>query len=274
MKLFDGKGNSFKAPSEKELAIGSIGIEYNRVNSASYFLCRIPKESISGKRIVPKVALTSLYGDVSGAKVSALSFAKREKSIFTMNASLFNMTTMIPQGQTIVNGVSVTNSPMLDDNGTAISDAECYPLCIDGNGALSAPYGRNVDTSQMIAEGVKHSVVGWGTLVDNFKKTDSTVFNEIVHPVKYVQQVIGQYADGDYCVLTVNMERNGRAENDAGMTYAEMADVLIEKGVKFAYVLDGGGSSETVIGERQINAVYEGTSGRAVPTVIYFDIEE
>lgn len=274
MSFYDGNGKALQLNDEHASAINSIDIEYCRGNDSCYFLCRIPKQSITGKRIVPKVAITSVDGSLTSAKASALNFAKRENKFFVINASLFNTSTSVPQGQTIINGVSITNSPMMDDNGVAISDAECYPLCIDGDGVLFAPYARSADTADMISDGVMYSVVGWGTLVDNFEKTDSTVFNEIVHPGKYPQQVIGQYADGDYCVLTVNQQRNGKAENDAGLTYGEMADILVAKGVKFAYVLDGGGSSETVIGARQINAIYEGTAGRSVPTVIYFDIED
>lgn len=271
--LYNGYGVLLELTDEKNDALHSINVEYERANGTSYFLCRIPKYSVSGKRIAPKIALTSANGTVSGGKVSALTFAKRENTVFTMNAGLFNMTTVQPVGQTIIDGVSVTNTPMTDDNGTAISDAECYPLCIDADGVLSASYGRSVNTSTMIADGVKYAVTGWGKLIDNFEKCDETVFNEIVHPGDYMQQCIGQYDNGDYCVLTVNKARNGQAENDIGMTYDEMADILIAKGVEFAYVLDGGGSSETVIGERQINAIYEGDAGRAVPTVIYFDIE-
>jgi len=58
------------------------------------------------------------------------------------------------------------------------------------------------------------------------------------------------------------------------MTYDQLADLLIAKGVKFAYSLDGGGSAETVIGNRQINPIFEGVSGRKVPTVIYFEVVE
>ena len=42
-------------------------------------------------------------------------------------------------------------------------------------------------------------------------------------------------------------------------------------GLKFAFALDGGGSTETVIGETQINTIYEGTYGRKVPTYIIFN---
>ncbi len=273
MALYNGYGTLLELKDEKNNALHSINVEYERANGASYFLCRIPKYSVSGKRLSPKIALTSADGAVNGKKVSALTFAERKKAVFTMNAGLFNVTSVQPVGQTVIDGVSVTNTPMTDDNGTPISDAECYPLCIDADGVLSAPYSRSVDTADMIADGVKYAVTGWGKLIDNFEKCDETVFNEIVHPGDYMQQCIGQYDNGDYCVLTVNKARNGQAENDIGMTYGEMADILIAKGVEFAYVLDGGGSAETVLGNRQINAIYEGDTGRAVPTVIYFEVE-
>lgn len=253
-------------------AIGSINIEYGRINGASYVFARIPKMNNNGKSITPSIQLTSADGSISGVKIPALTFAKRNGSVFTLNAGLFNTSTMQPVGQTIIDGVSVTNTPMTDDMGTAISDAECYPLCIDGNGDLSAPYTRNVDTADMIADGVIYAVTGWGKVVENFTACPDTVENEIVHAGKYIRQVIGQFQNGDYFVCTVDMSR-GAIQNEAGITYSELADFLIGKGVKFAYSLDGGGSAETVIGCRQLNPIYEGTEGRSVPTVLAFYCE-
>ena len=260
---------------DKLNAIASINIEYGRKNDASYYLIRIPKYTIEGKRLTPKVAITSVDGSISGSKFSALDYAKRENTIFCMNAGLFNTQTKQPQGQTIIDGVSMTNTPMTDDTGTAISDDECYPLCIDANGDLSAPYERSVDTSTMIADGVKYACTGWGQFIENYVKCDTSKYNEIVHADKYIRQGIGQFTNGDYLVFTVDKKGYKITNaNDEGMTYDELADLLISKGVKFAYSLDGGGSCETVIGKRQINPIWEGTAGRAIPTVIYFDVTE
>lgn len=275
--FFNGTGDQIKlneAVSQKTNAINSIDIEYGRANNSSYYLIRIPRFTVDGKRIVPKVAITSEDGSVGGAKVSALDFAKRENTVFTLNAGLFNTSSMKPQGQTIIDGVSVTNTPMKDDMGTAIADDECYPLCIDENGDLSAPYERSVDTSTMIADGVKYAVTAWGQFIENYAKADSSKFDEIVHAGAYVRQSIGQFQNGDYFVCTCDAKKGSVTTNESGMTYDQLADLLIAKGVKFAYSLDGGGSAETVIGNRQINPIFEGTSGRKVPTVIYFEIAE
>ena len=253
-------------------AMSSIHVEYGRKNGASYVFVRIPKTTNDGKTFFPRVALTSADGTIDGTKVSPLRFAQRERTVFVINASLFNMTTVQPVGQTIIDGVSLTNEPMESDNGIPISATQCYPLCIGSDGSLSADYDRHVDTATMIANGVVGAVTGWGKLVEDFEICKQDIAAEIVHPGDYIQQSIGQYENGDYCVCTVDQSR-GSVTNEAGLTYTELAEIFVEKGVKFAYSLDGGGSSATVIGKRQLNRIYEGSVGRAVPTVIYFDVQ-
>lgn len=255
---------------DKANAVNSVGVEYGRYKGASYVFARIPKTTNDGVSIMPKLHLTSADGSIDGNKVSALAFAKRENAVFTMNAGLFNTGTLRPVGQTIIDGVSVVNTPMVDDMGSPISAAECYPLCIDSKGDLSAPYPRSVDTADMIADGVVYAVTGWGKVIDNFAPCADTVENEIVHAETYIRQVIGQFQNGDYFACTVDKSR-GHVQNEAGLTYKDLAQLLMDKGVKFAYSLDGGGSAETVIGLRQLNPIYEGTTGRAVPTVIAFE---
>lgn len=254
----------------------SIIVEYGRKSGASYVFVRIPKTTNSGATVKPRVAVTAtgntLLEKLGGAKVSPLVFAERENTAFLVNAGLFNVTTMYPVGQLIVDGETWANEPMESDNGVPISATECYPLCIDADGNLSAPYSRDVSSYTMIADGVRNAVVGWGKLVEDFEICADDIAAEIVHPGKYIQQSIGQFENGDYCVCTVEQSR-GSVHNEAGLTYTELAEILVEKGVKFAYSLDGGGSAATVIGKRQLNRIYEGTKGRTVPTVIYFDAE-
>ena len=252
-------------------ALASVNVEYGRVDGASFVFARIPKTINTGKTLRPKLAFTSADGSIGGEKSSALDFAKTRGAVFTTNAGLFDTGALRPVGQTIIDGVAYVSTPMTDDMGSPISDAECYPLCIDKNGNLSAPYPRSVSTTTMIADGVVHAVTGWGKVVDNFVACSDTVANEIVHAGNYIRQVIGQFQNGDYCICTVDMSRNS-VENEAGITYAGLAQLLIARGVKFAYSLDGGGSAETVLGKRQLNPIYEGETGRAVPTVITFDL--
>lgn len=260
------------ASRSKESAISSIAVEYGRLDGASYVYCRIPRVLNDGRTITPKVRLTSRDGSLNGAKRSTLEYARETNTVFVMNAGLFDMLTSLPLGQTIIDGVSIVNERHPQGaNGETISDTECYSLCIDANGNLSAPYDNEADTATMIRDGVVDAVGGWGKLVENFKITQSDIDAEIVHPGKYIRQSIGQYQNGDYAVCTVDMTR-GSVENEAGLTYEALAQIFIDHGVKFAYSLDGGGSAQTVIGKRQLNPIYEGTTGRKVPTVISFEV--
>lgn len=257
--------------TDKREAINSISVEYGRLSGASYVFARIPKITNAGKRLFPKLALTSSDGSLSGNKKPTLRYAKDNDTIFAVNAGLFNVSTIEPVGQLIINGVSLINTPMTSDNGVPINPDECYPLAIDANGNLTT-YPHNADTADMIADGVKYAVTAWGKLVDNFEIATTDIDNEIVHSGRYIRQSIGQYQNGDYCVCTVDMTR-GPVTNEAGLYYKDLAQIFVDKGVRFAFSLDGGGSAETVLGKRQLNPIYEGSEGRAVPTVIAFEID-
>lgn len=181
--------------------------------------------------------------------------------------------------QTNSSGVQVTSYPwMVSDMGTKISSTECYPLLIDANGdfcTLSSEDRKSDDylPSNLMAAGYKYVVCGWGRLVYNYLD-DSLSSDEIVHGGKYIRQLVGQFQNGDYFIMSVDKTGYSGATapkvNEAGASYADLAQLLIGKGVKFAYSLDGGGSCETVLGNRHVNPIFDGTDGRAVPTVIYW----
>ena len=229
------------------------------------------------KNIRPKVRLTTNDGTLNAisTKKSALTYSKNNNSIFTINGGIFNTSTSIPFGQTIIDGVSITNTPTTNKtDGSELNANECYPLCIDTNGNLSCPYDKTVDTSTMINGGIIQAITGWIALIKDFNICSEDIENEIVHRNnKIPQQIIGQFQNSDYFVFTSNGVR-GNIQNEDGMTYTEVATILHDKGVKFAYALDGGGSSETVLGHRQLNPIYENNEGRKVPSVIEFVIEE
>lgn len=253
----------------------SINVEYFRVNNSSCTLVRIPKTSNNGKKIRPHVSLTSTNNELSGTKTSALNYSKRNSSLFVINGSLFNTTTLLPQGQTISKEEVLVDEPLNDLNGWVPNINECYPLCIDASGNLSSDYDKTVACATLLSNDITDCVCGWGCLIKNH-----TLNSEFFDPdtgyhsldTKNPVQIIGQYQNGDYFTLTIDGDR-GNVVNERGMTVMEVANVLLDRNVKFAYELDGGGSSETVLGNRQLNPIYELSEGRIVPTVIEF-IEE
>jgi hypothetical protein len=82
------------------------------------------------------------------------------------------------------------------------------------------------------------------------------------------RQIIGQWGCGDYAIITCEGRSN---HNSDGWTIAEAQQICIKHGLKFAYNLDGGGSTETMLGKKHINTIYENETGRCVPTFIVFN---
>lgn len=80
------------------------------------------------------------------------------------------------------------------------------------------------------------------------------------------QQIIYQYEDGQIGFLTVE----GRVNKQRGLTIEECADILIERNVKFAYLLDGGGSTTTCINGLMVNTPSDATGERPVKDFLYF----
>ena len=119
-------------------------------------------------------------------------------------------------------------------------------------------------------------ITAWGRVVYNYAD-DSLSSEEIVHKGRYIRQIIGQFQNGDYFVMSVDCTGytglTAPKTNEAGASYDDIAAFCIAKGARIAYSLDGGGSCETTIGDRQVNPIFDGTTGRPCPTVIYWSAD-
>ncbi len=271
--IFNGIGNRLSAYGMEKLDLmHSIIVEHGRLHNSSYVFVRIPFVTNDGRSVRPKVRLTSVDGSINGRKYSTLDYARRENSVFAMTAGLFDVYTSMPLGQTIIDGVSIVNEKHPQGaNGETISETECYPLCVDSNGILSAPYPNTVDTATMIADGIVQACSGWVRLVENYEIDEAEIATEIVHKSKYVKTAIGQFENGDYGAFTCAWTGYEIESPNDGMTYTEVAQFFVDRGAKFAYALDGGGSAQMVLGKNQLNPIYEGTTGRQIPAVIVFE---
>lgn len=98
---------------------------------------------------------------------------------------------------------------------------------------------------------IDNTNVGWkdvvqaigvgATLVDNGQIPADTAANKDVHP----RTAIGFKEDGSYVLLQIDGRQPGYSN---GVTYEEMYDFFVnEMGVKYAYNLDGGGSSQIMV---------------------------
>lgn len=229
---------------------------YDEASATSYTALRIFQERLDGEKQYPFVYAPNAAG---AASLSAKDLAALESWPLVINAGIFNMDTGCPDGLLIQNGTVIQEGP-------SVTHAGCKPLTIDFQGDLGY---AEADAAAADLSGMISAVCGFMPIVTDFQPVAEENWNAIdSYTQKAQRQIIGQYANGDYAILTCEGRGFGGSQ---GWTMAEAQAVCQKLGLKFAYNLDGGGSTETVLGKKQLNTVYEGDTGRKVPTFIVFN---
>lgn len=241
----------------------NVALKYGRHGGTDYVMARIFKNTVDGGRITPKVIASTPGG------ITMKNYASENDFVFAINAGIFNTDDNSCLGTTISNGVVITDhvTPNLSGAGDTLG--------VDSNGDfVSIAY--DTTTQDMLANGITQTVQGWATIISNYAKSDLDALKEVLYPsdgtygtdyivtAKHPRTACGQYANGDYMVFLCG----GRQTNQAGMTLAEMQELFVDEGVKFAYNLDGGGSCNGYFYKRE-TAPY--TENRADPSYIVFD---
>lgn len=227
---------------------------FDASTNANYTVLRICKNKIDGTKQYPFVR--------SPGRMSALDLSASENWQVIINSGLGVGAQQPIDGVVVQNGVVINNSP-------ATYHAGAMPLTIDANGDLSY---AEADTTgaELVANGIVSAVCGFCPIITDYNPVSSfPTVDHVTHFTENAQrQIIGQFGNGDYAILTCE----GRNfDHSDGWTLAEAQVICQKLGLKFAYNLDGGGSTQTVIYKKQINTIYEQTTGRKVPTFIVFN---
>lgn len=230
---------------------------YDAETGTSYTAIRVYKKKTDGTLQYPFVFAPN--GD--GTPIySGLDVANAYGFPLTINAGCGG-TFGSPNGTLIQNGVVIQQGPT-QQHPTAL------PLTIDSNGDLWYA-AADADAKTMVLNGIVSAVCGFMPIIKDYEAVPDTEWNTGIdhYTARAQRQIIGQYANGDYAIITC--EGRGFA-NSSGWTIAEAQNICIKLGLKFAYNLDGGGSTSVVIGKKQLNLIYEGATGRKVPAFIVF----
>lgn len=109
-------------------------------------------------------------------------------------------------------------------------------------------------------EGVKHLLSNGPLLVKNGCKTVPLDYEELDSSLanRHPRTAVGVTRSGKALLVTVD----GRSEESVGMTFSELADLMIELGAYDAMALDGGGSTEMVVGGNIVNTPSDGKERR------------
>lgn len=228
---------------------------FDSSSNANYTVIRIYQTKRDGTKQYPFVR--------SPGRMSALDLSANENWFVIINAGLG-----VGVSQPI-DGIVIQNSEVIFNQPTTYSGhVGALPLTIDGNGNLSYA-STDADANTLVNQGIVSAVCGFCPIIINYQDAPiPTIGAGNIGTVQAQRQIIGQFGNGDYAIITCE----GRTyDNSDGWTFAEAQTICKKLGLKFAYNLDGGGSTETVIGKKQINTIYEETTGRKVPTFIVFN---
>lgn len=236
----------------------NITLDFGYFRGAQYYLIRVARDKYDGGKQYPFVSAPNGSG---GALYSCLGYSAVKPFPIIINAGLFNNGAgqgKDPVGNVVEDGVSVANN----------TSSVFPPLTIDGDGELGYAVPGTTN-SELISNGIVSAVCGFGPIIIDYAKTNQADYSV---PDRWNEdsqrQVIGQFGNGDYGILTIE----GRTfDNSTGLGLGDVQDLCQQYNFKFAYNLDGGGSTETVVGEKQLNIIYEGTTGRICPTFIVFN---
>lgn len=229
---------------------------YDSSSDTHYTALRIYKERLDGTVQYPFVYAPNAGG--AGA-FSVKDLALAENWPLVINAGIFHMDTGCPDGLLIQNGSPIQQGP-------STTVAGCKPLTIDFQGDLSY---AEADATAADLSGIVSTVCGFMPIVIDHVAVPQEGWNAVDNYTQQAQrQIIGQYENGDYAIVTCEGRGFGGSK---GWTIAQAQQVCLELGLKFAYNLDGGGSTGTVVDKKQLNTIYEGATGRKVPTFLLFN---
>jgi exopolysaccharide biosynthesis protein len=116
----------------------------------------------------------------------------------------------------------------------------------------------------MLKQGVLHTFDFGPELLIN-GKVPSFKNQDWFTTVRAPRTAIGQRKPYEYIIITVD----GRSSESSGMTFAELVKVFQSKGVKWAYNLDGGGSTTLYYLDNILNHPSDGEE-RPISDILYF----
>lgn len=253
--LYDASGNKITDIFDTFIDNANIDYEYDSSGSVNYSVIRIYRTKIDGTKQYPFVYAP--YG-TGTSTLTTLTMQEAKGWAVAINAGIFDTSDTTPVGVVIQNGVLIQDGPA----GTL---TERRTLTIDGNGNL-ASVADDSNGATLVSNGIVSAVCGFGPIIVDYEAVDVSYIPNRNENAQ--RQIFGQFGNGDYCILTCEGRNYDHSD---GWTMVEAQAVCQKLGLKFAFNLDGGGSTETVIGLRQINSIYEGAKGRKVPTFIVFN---
>ena len=234
---------------------------------AFYTLVHIPQTDHEGNKQYPFVIWPNYP---NGGIQSTLQMNRAKKYLAAVNAGRF--ASPYGPGVTLTGkplGTVIQNSVVLQQGASGnYSPGADMVLTIDRNGELGYALCE-ASAADLVANGIVSAVSGFVPILINYQNIqDVEPSFDYYNTSDSQRQIIGQYYNGDYVIISTE----GRGNQGEGFfTFVQLQALCKSYGLKHAFLLDGGGSTETVVGTKQLNPFYDNTLGRVVATYVVFN---
>jgi len=231
---------------------------YDEPSKTYYYLITIPHKDEDGNMIEVKHGIANDV--VANGVETARQFSERINPTLVANASIFNTATNRIIGIQIKDGEIIQSTP----------HATSYTLGVKADNTLIAT-PPTVSAEELLDMGVVNAFTAFFPLLTDGVPTDESVY-ATASPnsmVKNPRQIIAQKQNKDIMIITTQ----GRGYDGEGLTYAEAMDLCLYHDAVFAYNLDGGGSTQSVVRGSLLNTPIDsyGKAERGVVDFLYFD---
>lgn len=191
-------------------------------------------------------------------------FALRTKSLLAFNASMGRKPGRTDDGGVLRSpvGIQIIDGEIIQELNTRV-----FTLGIKENNELVA-YPSGTSANAMIKDGSIHALTAFTPLIENHQPVADELLDRVPNfRQKHPRQIIAQMGNLDLLFLSCG----GRGFGGEGMTSEDVIRVLMNAKVKFAFMLDGGGSVSTVIEGELITPKIDakGTQERLRPNFLY-----
>lgn len=248
----------YSASWEDEITVVKLRNESANTN---YYVIRITQTRPNGEKQYPFVYVPN---GADGGSMSTLTMMQNSGFYFGMNGGYFDNN---ETGSKKPYGVTIEDSTLIREDISQFRNNYTLTIDVDGELGYLGTFNSGITAQDVINSGAVSAILGLVPLVVN-GQASGVESSWWTSTERAQRQIIGQYSNGDYCIITCE----GRNyDNSSGFTVTEAQNLCLSMGLDFAMMVDGGGSTETVIGTEQINTIYEGTTGRIVPTYIVFN---
>lgn len=225
---------------------------FDSASSTYYYLTTIPRKDENGVVIPLKMGIAN--DDKSCTTLeSTLKHAWRKNATLCINCGIYDVNTSRPMASIIYNGEILYRDVPAENPGKY----QYFAITVD-NKYKVYPIGTTPEV--MLLDNVYYACPIFASLILNGVPVTQTDLR------KEPRQSIGFKENGDIVIISCD----GRNQESAGMSYDDLARLHAVNGSINAYILDGGGSTSTVLrGVKQNENIDNYTTDRSVGTFLY-----